>query len=96
MRPVCRQRCDEIGQLQEILGPEAAPSCCRCPERIRPLDARPTDWHVVQPALVVAEVDAVFAPGLPVLQELELTAVQGMEQVRHLEASARIPPISCS
>ena len=96
VEPVCRQTRDEVSQLQEVLGPEAAPPCCSRAERIRHFDARPTNGHVVQPALPISEVNAVLAPGLPVLQELELATGQWMKRVRHPETLARILPIGCS
>ena len=56
----------------------------------------PPGWQREQLPVLVVQVDPVLAPVLAVDDELEVLAAQGMERVRHPDASVPIERIRCS
>ena len=56
----------------------------------------PPGWQREQLPVLVMQVDPVLAPVLAVDDELEVPAAQGMERVRHPDASVPITRIRCS
>ena len=65
-------------------------------ERVRRYRVGPCCWEREQLPVLVVEVDPVLTPVLAVGDELEVLAAQGMERVRHPDASVPIMRIGCS
>ena len=65
-------------------------------ERVRRCRVGPRCWQREQLPVLVVQVDPVLAPVLAVGDELEVPAAQGMERVRHPDASVPIVRIGCS
>ena len=65
-------------------------------ERINAFDIRTARHNRLQVALGVTEKHAILAPGLVVLDQLELATEQGMEGMRYPEMSRRTAPMRCN
>jgi hypothetical protein len=89
--PVC-----QISQRQQAIGRERAPSGRDHHERIQGHHVGPPGWQREQLPVLVMQVDPVLAPVLAVDDELEVLAAQGMERMRHADASVPITRIRCS
>lgn len=90
------QPLDHLGQAKQVFHPEATATGCDGPKWVGRRSARPAYGHVVQPAAVIEEVDAVLSPRVPVRDQLEVSAEEGMEGMGYANNRSRITRIGCS
>ena len=90
------QPLDHLGQAKQVFHPEATATGCDGPKWVGRRSARPPYGHVVQPVAFIAEVDAVLSPRVPVRDQLEVSAAEGMEGMGYANNRSRITRIGCS
>jgi hypothetical protein len=73
----------QVRDGQKANGGERAPAGRDHHERIRRRHVSPSCWQREQLPVLVVQVDPVFAPVLPVRDQLEVAAIQRMKRVRH-------------
>ena len=81
---------------QQALGRERAPARRDHHERVRCRHIGPPCRQREQLPVLVMQMDPVLTPVLPVRDELEVAAIQRVEQVSHTDAPVPIIWIGCS
>jgi len=89
------ESCDEPSQFQQILDAEGRTPGRDHDEGVGRKGCSPVGRQRGEPAIIVMEVDAWFAPVLTVSHQGELAAVEGVERVRDPERLTRTVPIGC-
>jgi hypothetical protein len=89
------ETCDEPSQFQQVLDAEGRTPGRDHDERIGWRGRGPVGRERGEPAFIVMEVDAWFAPVLTVRHQGELAAVEGVKWVRDPERLACTVPIGC-
>ena len=79
----------QIRQRQQILKADSRATSAHDDERIGRSRVGPRGGQMLQATLVVVDIDPVFTPGLPIIQQGKGPTEERVERMRHADGSCR-------